>query len=118
MVSEQPITDVWFGLDGSVALVSVPSFEWTIVCSGRSGTSALGRDLPIASDSICPITSQFLPNLYRLTPALIAPRVKLSGVKPRWLSYPSRFMTLPSVTDSPVSAAFTSPSLCLVASLV
>jgi hypothetical protein len=46
-----------------------------------------------------------------LTPVPIAPRVMMSGVKPRWLSYPSRFLTIPSVTDSPVSAAFTSPSL-------
>jgi hypothetical protein len=71
----------------------------------------LGRDLPVASDSICPITSQFLHNIYRLTPVLIAPKVMMSGVKPRWLSYLSRFLTIPSVTDSPVSAAFTSQSL-------
>jgi hypothetical protein len=71
----------------------------------------MGRDLPVASENIYPITSQFLLNLYRLTPVPIAPRVMVSGVKPRWLSYPSRFLTLPSVTDSPVSAAFTSQSL-------
>ena len=55
--------------------------------------------------------AQFLPNLYCLTPVPIAPRVMVSGVKPRWLSHLSRFLTLPSVTDSPVSAAFTSQSL-------
>jgi hypothetical protein len=33
--------------------------------------------------------------------------VKVSGVKPRWLSYLSRFLTLPSVTDSPVSVVVT-----------
>ena len=77
----------------------------------NSRIDCFARDRPIASDSICPLSSQFLPNIYRLTPVLIAPRVKLSGVKPRWLSYLSRFLTLPSVTDSPVSAAFTSQSL-------
>jgi len=55
--------------------------------------------------------SYFLRNIYCLTPVLIAPRVMVSGVKPRWLSYLSRFLTIPSVTDSPVSAAFTSQSL-------
>ena len=49
--------------------------------------------------------SYFLRNIYCLTPVLIAPRVMVSGVKPRWLSYLSRFLTIPSVTDSPVSAA-------------
>ncbi len=55
--------------------------------------------------------SYFACNIYRLTPVPIAPRVIVSGVKPRWLSYLSRFLTIPSVTDSPVSAAFTSQSL-------
>ena len=40
--------------------------------------------------------SQFLHNIYPLTPVLIAPRVKVSGVKPRWLSYPSRFLIFPA----------------------
>lgn len=40
-----------------------------------------------------------------MTPVLIAPRVMLSGVKLRWLSYLLRFLLLLSVTDSPVSAA-------------
>lgn len=35
----------------------------------------------------------------------IAPRVMVSGVKPRWLSYLLRFLLLLSVTDSSVSAA-------------
>lgn len=43
--------------------------------------------------------------LYCLTPVFIAPRVMMSGVKLRWLSYPSRFLILLSVTDSSVSAA-------------
>ena len=45
------------------------------------------------------------PALYCLTLVLIAPRVILSGVKLRWLSYLLRFLLLPSVTDSSVSAA-------------
>ena len=59
--------------------------------------------------------SYFAHNIYRLTPILIAPRVMVSGVKPRWLSHLSRFLTLPSVTDSPVSAVVTPelPSLPL-----
>ena len=31
VASEQSITAVWFGLDGSVTLVSIPSFDWTIL---------------------------------------------------------------------------------------
>ncbi|CUS39874.1 hypothetical protein COMA2_90053 [Candidatus Nitrospira nitrificans] len=73
--------------------------------------SAMGQGFPVASDRICPIKSKFPHNLYCLTPVLIAPRVMVSGVKPRWLSYLSRFLTILSVTDSPVSAAFTSQSL-------
>lgn len=42
VASEQSIIDVWFGLDGSVALVLVPSSSGPY-CSGRSGASALGR---------------------------------------------------------------------------
>ena len=68
------------------------------------------RSDPFNHPHNCSLTL-FLRNIYRLTPSLIAPRVMVSGVKPRWLSYPSRFLTLPSVTDSPVSAAFTSQSL-------
>lgn len=30
VASGQSITGVWFGLDESVTLVSIPSFEWTI----------------------------------------------------------------------------------------
>ena len=54
--------------------------------------------------------SQFLRNIYGLPPILIAPRVMLSGVKPRWLSYPSRFLPLPSVTDFSGFIAFVQTS--------
>ena len=79
--------------------------------SGRSCTSAKVETCrSLLTESVR--ASLKLPhNIYRLTPSLIAPRVMVSGVKPRWLSYPSRFLTILSVTDSPVSAAFTSPSL-------
>ena len=47
--------------------------------------------------------SYLVRNLYCFTPILIVPEVIMSGVTPRWLSYLSRFLTIPSVTDSPVS---------------
>jgi hypothetical protein len=53
------------------------------------------------------IVELFSAALYCLTPMHNAPRVMLSGVKLRRLSYPSRFLLLPSVTDSSVSAALT-----------
>ncbi len=46
VASEQSITAVWFGLDGSVTLVSIPSSSGPY-CSGWSGASALGRGLPL-----------------------------------------------------------------------
>jgi hypothetical protein len=47
--------------------------------------------------------SYLVRNLYCFTPILIVPEVITSGVTPRWLSYLSRFLTIPSVTDFPVS---------------
>lgn len=84
----------------------------------RENLQPVGRGLLlwVATRRSLPKTSvrsrlSFLRHIYCLTPVPIAPRVMVSGVKPRWLSHLSRFLTHPSVTDSPVSAAFTSPSL-------
>lgn len=52
------------------------------------------RNLSLKSKgSSCVAKFYSISFLYRLTPVLIAPRVKLSGVKPRWLSHLSRFLT-------------------------